>query len=291
MLRRFRTAARSWICLTLLALPHALAQPATAPRNALELDASTDTIPAVAAFGVTFGLPAYRTAGVSASVQAQFVGAALRVGYGSSGVAVGVQARAYPPVPWPLPTFVGAGADLYGGRFAPHLVLGAHVPVAERWRLDVEGGVAWAPLLDAFQATPFVTLGASYAFAIGVRLPTAAAAPAGDGGVGGAGGGGGGRAVCGALEPDGSALGAAVDATVERFVADATATYGSVYRGLSYRVSITDTDLRGDRADVDVAYDGRVVERLTGRSVTASGEAQIRFRWNGCRWVRTGLSY
>jgi hypothetical protein len=159
--------------------------------------------------------------------------------------------------------------------------------VAGRWRLDVEGGFAWAPLLDEVRATPFVTLGASYAFAVGVRPRTSAAAPT----DGGASGGAGGRGVCGDLEPDVSALGAAVDATVERFVADASATYGSVYRGLRYRVSTVDTDVRGDLADVDVAYDGRVVERLTGRPVTASGEAQIRFRWNGCRWVRTGLSY
>lgn len=290
MHRRSRTPALWRICLLLLALPLALplalAQPATAPPDDLELEASSDVIPAVAAFGVTFGLPAYRTAGVSASVQAQFVGGALRAGYGSTGVAVGAQVRAYPPVPWPLPTFVGAGADLYGGRFAPHLVLGTHVPVAERWRLDVEAGVAWAPLLDEVQAAPFVTLGASYAFAVGVRPRTSAAASIGAGVGAGAGGG-----ACGPVEPDGSMLGAAVDATVKRFVDDATATYGSVYRGLRYRVSTVDTDVQGDRAEVVVTYDGRVVERLTGRPVTASGEARLSLRWNGCRWLRTGLSY
>ncbi len=285
MLRRTRTHPSTawWLCLALVALPFATAQPTIDPTEAPDAEASSDTVPAVAAFGVAFGFPAYRTASVSASVQAQFVGAAIRGGYGSSGVAVGVQARAYPPVPWPVPTFVGAGADLYGGRFAPHLVLGAHVPVAERWRLDVEAGVAWAPLLDDVRPTPFVTLGASYAFAVGIRAGTAEAA--------GPDGGRGSGAVCGDLAPDPSALGAAVDATVERFVADATATYGSIYRGLRYRVSIVDTDVDGDEANVEVAYDGSVVERLGGRRLTASGEAAISFRWNGCRWVRTGLRY
>ncbi len=268
------------LCLAVLAFPLALAQ---SQADATEVPTAPDEIPAVAAFGVTFGFPAYRTASVGASLQAQFFGAALRAGYGSSGLALGAQARVYPPVPWPLPTFVGVGADLYGGRFAPHLVLGAHVPVAERWRLDVEAGVAWTPLLDARQAAPFVTLGASYAFAVGVR-PGASAAASTSGGSAGA-------AVCGDGEPDTGALRGAVDATVERFVADATATYGSVYRGLRYRVSITDMEITGDQAEVEVAYDGSVVERLGGRRVTASGDAQLDFRWNGCRWVRTGLRY
>lgn len=73
-----------------------------------------DEVPAVAAFGVAFGFPAYRTVGLGASLQAGAFGAAVRAAWGSAGIAVGLQARAYPPVPWPVPTYVAAGADLYG---------------------------------------------------------------------------------------------------------------------------------------------------------------------------------
>jgi hypothetical protein len=42
---------------------------------------------------------------------------------------------------------------------------------------------------------------------------------------------------------------------------------------------------------VGVAYEGSVVEILTGREVAAAGEAEIDFRWDGCRWLRTALRY
>jgi hypothetical protein len=47
----------------------------------------------------------------------------------------------------------------------------------------------------------------------------------------------------------------------------------------------------GDRAVRMVATAGSVVEVLTGRLVEASGEAEADFRWDGCRWRRTGLRY
>lgn len=243
-----------------------------------------DEVPAVAAFGVAFGFPAYRTVGLGASLQSGAFGAAARAAWGSAGIAFGLQARAYPPVPWPVPTYVAAGADLYGGRIAPHVAVGAHVPIAERWRLDVEGGVAWPPLVDARTVAPYLSLGVGYAFAWTIApRPEAVAAPAATG-AGVAGG-------CVAGPPDAALLRGAVDATVRRFVADATATYGSVYRGLDYRVRIVDRDGRGEEARVDVAYEGSVVERATGRRVEASGTAEVTFRWRGCAWARTGLTY
>ena len=240
--------------------------------------------PAVAAFGVAFGFPAYRTAGLGASLQSGAFGAAVRAAWGSAGIAVGFQARAYPPVPWPVPTYVAAGADLYGSGVAPHVAVGAHVPLGERWRLDVEGGVAWPPLLDARTLAPYLSVGVGYAFAVTIdATPSTADATVGIGaGV---------AEACAAGSPDGALLGAAVDATVRRFVADATATYGSLYRGLNYRVRITDRDVRGAEARVSVAYDGSVVERATGRRIEASGTAEITFRWRGCAWERTGLTY
>ena len=209
-------------------------------------------VPAIASFGVAFGFPAYRTAGVTASVQAGAVGAAVHLAWGTAGFAAGVQARAYPPVPWPLPTYLAAGADLYAGRFAPHVALGAHVPVAERWRLDLEGGVAWTPLLDARQMVPYASLGVSYAVAVGLAPSSSSstagadAAPADHPGAG--------RCVPG--EPDPALLDAAVDGTL---------------------------------ATVVVAYSGSVIERLSGREVEASGTAEVDFRWGGCAWARRAL--
>jgi hypothetical protein len=197
---------------------------------------------------------------------------------------VGLQARTYLPLPIPIPTFVGAGFDLYAGRLAPHVVVGVHVPVAERWRLDVVGGVAWTPLLDDVRLTPYIGVGASYALAIGwvpsasdaagaAAMEVAASTPC----------------VPGPPNPD--ALGGAVTATIQRFVADAQGTYGSVYRDLRYRTSVRPISIEGTLATMGVAYDGAVVEILTGREVTAAGEAEVDFRWDGCRWVRTALRY
>jgi hypothetical protein len=242
-----------------------------------------DAVPAVAAFGVQFGFPAYRTAGVSASLQARFAGLAVRLGGGPGGFAAGVQARAYLPLPLPVPTFVGVGIDSFGGRLAPHAVLGVHLPVAERWRLDVEGGVAWVPLLDERRVVPHIGVGISYALAVGLPPATTAAADrAASGGPG---------ARCQAGPPEPAALDAAVAATVRRFVADAIATYGSAYRGLRYGTAVRVVALEGSAATMGVAYQGSVIEILTGREIAASGEAEVDFRWDGCRWVRTALRY
>jgi hypothetical protein len=271
-----------------LGLACSLALGAAAAQGASAADATVSGVvaeaPAVAAFGVAFGFPAYRTAGLGASLQSGAFGAAVRAAWGSAGVAVGLQARAYPPVPWPVPTYVAVGADLYGGGVAPHVAVGAHVPLAERWRLDVEGGVAWPPLLDARVLAPYLSMGVGYAFALTIAP---AAAPVGAPTAAGAGT----NAACVAGAPEPALLDAAVDATVRRFVADATAAYGSLYRGLAYRVRIAERDVRGDVARVEVAYDGSVVERATGRTIEASGTAEVAFEWRGCAWVRTGLTY
>lgn len=244
---------------------------------------SPEVIPAIAAFGVHLGFPAYRTATVSAGVQARFAGAALRVGGGPGGVSLGLQGRAYLPLPIPMPTFVGAGFDLYAGRLAPHVVVGLHVPVAERWRLDVEGGVAWTPWLDDVRVTPYLGVGASYAWAVGLVPSAPVAAAAVEGGPT--------TTACAPGPPDPGALAGAVAATIQRFVADALGTYGSVYRDLRYRTSVRPISIEGTRATMGVAYEGAVVEILTGREITAAGEAEVDFRWDGCRWVRTALRY
>jgi len=282
--------AAAFLTLALAMVPLAWAQTAPVggePDGAAVEDefVAADTVSAVASFGVQFGFPAYRTASASASLQARFVGFAVRAGGGPGGVAFGLQARAYPPIPIPLPIYVAGGVDLYAGRVAPHAAIGAHVPLGGGWRVDVEVGAAWTPLLDEVRVVPLLGIGASYAMPVG--LPTGGGAPAGAGAASERASG----PTCEPGPPDLAALDEALAATVRRFVADAVATYGSVYRDLRYRTSVVDRRVQGERATVTIAYSGSVVEILTGRVVEASGEAEADFRWDGCRWRRTGLRY
>lgn len=281
--RRAPRAGLAWLAALLLAPPWAMAQSAAAGAEG-ELVAA-GTVPAVASFGVQFGFPAYRTASVAAGLQAQFVGIAVRVGGGPGGFAFGLQARAYPPIPIPLPIYLAGGVDLYAGRTAPHVAVGAHVPLGGGWRIDVAAGAAWTPLLDEVRVAPLLAVGAGYA------LPFAL--PAGDGAAGASGAAAvrGGAPACEPGPAPVAALDAALADTVRRFVADAVAAYGSVYRDLRYRTSVVSRRLEGDRATLTVAYAGSVVEILTGRVVEASGEAEADFHWDGCRWRRTGLRY
>ena len=294
---RVRRVRALFVTLALLAAIQAGAQPAAvggAPEGVgagpgvggseAELLAA-DTVAAVASFGVQFGFPAYRTAAVGVSLQARFLGVAVRAGGGPGGVAFGLQARAYPPIPIPLPVFLAAGVDLYAGRVAPHVALGVHVPLGGRWRIDVEAGAAWTPLLDEVRVAPLLGVGASYA--VPIALAADVGAPVANPAVSERASG----PSCEPGAPDLAALDVALAATVRRFVTDAVATYGSVYRDLRYRTSVVDRRLDGDRATLTIAYAGSVVEILTGRVVEAAGEAAADFRWDGCRWRRTGLRY
>jgi len=272
----------SWLALAVAQSDAAGAAVGTEPAGDFVV---ADTVTAVAAFGVHVGFPAYRTAGVSASLQARFVGVAVRAGVGPGGTAVGLQGRVYPPLPIPVASYLGVGVDLYAGRAAPHAVVGLHVPLGGRWRLEAEAGVAWTPLLDEVRATPLLGVGVAYAVPVGLAPGEGAAI----GGVTSAGAEFGTR--CERGPPDLTQLDAALGDTVRRFVIDAVAAYGSVYRGLRYRTSVVGRALDGDRVTVTVAYEGSVVEILTGRPVEASGEAEVDFRWDGCRWVRSGLRY
>lgn len=287
--RALRRAAAHHVLLlaVMLSVATAMAQavPPAGDPSTETVTAATDTVPAVGAFGVQFGFPAYRTAAVSASLQARFVGFVVRVGGGPGGVTIGLAARAYLPLPLPLPTYLAAGVDAYAGRFAPSLAVGAHLPIAERWRLDLEVGAAWVPVLDEVRLTPVVAVGVSYAMPLELAPAAAGEGPSGAPGADR------GATSCVAGPPDPGALDAALAATVARFVTDAVATYGSVYRGLRYATSVQRTVVDEARATLVVAYDGSVVEILTGREVAAAGTAEVDFRWDGCRWLRTALRY
>ena len=242
--------------------------------------------PALVSIGVAAGFPSYQTATVRFGVQAGPVGMDVRAGYGpGAGASFGAALRGYPPLPGlPVPVWIGGGVMATAGSPVPFAALGAHVPLAPRLRLDLEGGVAWTRLGTDTRLAPHLQAGVSYAFA--TELPRArpgggsdprAPARAGD--------------RCEPGPPRAEALEPAVRAAERRFVADARATYGSLYRGLRYTLRITDRRIDGAFASVDLAYDGSVVEIATGRSVEAEGTAQADFRWTGCDWALRDLRY
>ncbi|HEX7003740.1 MAG TPA: hypothetical protein VF168_06105 [Trueperaceae bacterium] len=244
----------------------------------------------LAAVGVSAGFPAFQAYALNASVQYRFVGLATRATWtADAGVYGSLALRGYPPIPGsPVPVFLEAGLGSHSGGAVPFLAAGGHIPLGRRLRLDIEAGAASVPLLDQRQVVPFLSAGVSYAFAFDPShaLSTRRAdreaearervmARGGD---------------CG-LEPDGAKVGRAVAATVSGFLRDARATYGSLYTNLSYSYDIEEIEVNGDRASASISYQGTVTEIATGKTISASGSASARFRWNGCSWSRTGVSY
>ena len=78
---------------------------------------------------------------------------------------------------------------------------------------------------------------------------------------------------------------------MDEFVADARATYGSLYRSLRYDLDRGSPDIDGEVAVYDLDYDGSVIEIATGERISASGSATATFRWNGCSWRLSDLDY
>jgi hypothetical protein len=249
-------------------------------------DGVDDPPPALVSIGVAGGFPSYQTASLRVGLQAGAVGADLRAGYGpGAGASFGAALRGYPPLPGlPVPVWVGGGVMATAGSAVPFAALGAHVPVAPRVRLDLEGGVAWTRLGTETRLVPHLQAGVSYAFA--TELPRAPAADRAEPRAAG-------RSAdrCEPGPPRPEELGSAVRDAERRFVADARATYGSLYRSLRYTLRITGERVDGERATVDLAYDGSVVEIATGRTVEADGTAQADFGWTGCGWTLRDLRY
>lgn len=286
--RRPMTTLAPLVALLSAVLSAVLAVPAWA-QDAPDADVvAEEPVPALVSFGVTAGFPSNQTVAATAAIQSGPVGMALRAGYGpGAGPYGGATLRLYPPLPgMPVPLWLGGGAGVGVGGVVPHAALGAHVPVAQRLRLDVEAGAAW-PMLGLERTTvPHLAVGVSYAFAVELR-------PASNGvGTGvGAGAARGAPAACEPGPPDPGLLDAALRRAEDSFVDDARATYGSLYRGLRYRVDVEERDLDGDTAVLTLEYEGSVVEIATGERIEASGTATATFRWTGCDWRHVGLDY
>ncbi|MEJ2359411.1 MAG: hypothetical protein P8Y13_15215 [Deinococcales bacterium] len=242
--------------------------------------------PALGAVGITGGFPSYQTAALEFSAQVQYVGFQAKVSDTAIGPYFGLELRGYPPVPIPVPLFVGIGGGYYGGEFTYYGTLGAHVPLALHTRLDLEGGVANVPLLAKRSWAPYLSVGVSYAFPFtptyGGYEPEAAAplTVAGSAGV-----------TCETSDqPDASKLGEAFHNTLQGFLASARATYGSIYTDLTYSYT-TSTSIHGDVGIVKVHYHGSVRTIATGRTESASGNASATYRWNGCAWLTVRVEY
>jgi hypothetical protein len=239
-----------------------------------------DRPPAVFSVGLRGGLPSYRSVALEASVQQGWGGAAAHVAYGSAGVAGGIEARLYPPLPGVLPLYAGVGADVYAGGVAMHGSLGGHVLLGDLFRFDLSVGAARARLAGTPVWTPRVAAGVSMVWYVDLppstdRSPAALSA----------------SSVRCDRPPDPAALEAAISREVERFVRDGIALYGAAFRDLEYEYSVVDQHVSGSAARALIRYRGSAIDVVTGDVVSASGDATARFRWTGCRWLMTELRY
>jgi hypothetical protein len=279
---------RVWLAL-LLTLCCSLGAATAQDEDVVEVEGFVERPPATVMVGLHGGLPGYRNVGVGAAIKADQFGVALRGGWGTVGASFGVQGRWYPPLPAPLPFYVGLGVDAYAGNATPHAVIGAHAPLSPAWRLDLEGGVARATLAGTTVWAPHLSVGVSYAFTFDLDAPEPvdgdAAATARPGSRGPFG------ARCEPGPPDPGALTAAVAASVQSFVRDGVALYGNAYRDLRYRYAIVRREVAADDAVVDIRYSGSARAVVGGETVEAAGVAQARFTWSGCTWRLRDLSY
>ena len=243
--------------------------------------------PVLGAFGVSAGFPSYQTVAGYFSAQYQYVGFQVKASYTAVGPYVALELRGYPPVPVPVPLFVGIGGGYYGGNVTYFGTLGAHVPLSLHFRLDLEGGVANVPLLAQRTWVPYLSVGVSYAFPFvpthGGYAPEAAGPLAVAGTPG---------PVCEKSDkPDRGMLLQAFSGTVKGFLDSARATYGSIYTDLRYSFDITSVRISGDHGVIKIHYSGSVRAIATGKRESASGSASAIYRWNGCGWSTVSVSY
>lgn len=243
--------------------------------------------PALGAIGLGGGFPSFQTVAPYISIQAQYVGLQVKTSLTAVGPYFGFELRGYPPVPIAVPLFVGVGGGIYGSNTTYFATLGAHVPLSLHVRLDVEAGAANVPLLDKRTWAPYLSLGVSYAFPFtptDTSVDFQVAAPLTIGGAP--------PPVCDSEHPPSKAtLVAAFHHTLANFLANARATYGSIYKDLQYSYQITSVGISGSRGRVVIHYHGSVVSIATGHKESASGTASATYVWTGCFWVTRSVNY
>lgn len=259
-----------------------LAQSEDAPLTLSSSETGSEP-PILVSAGLSTGFPGFNRFSVAAALQYRSFGAQLKLAPTAAGMYFGATLRGYIPVGGFVPIYVGAGGGAYGESSELHLVLGGHVPVAERVRLDVEAGAARVSGIGGSQWLPWVSLGVSYIFPVSRdSVSTPVSRLDGRGGSGRA-------AQCTVHGED--SLMVALDRTVEDFINNAAATYGGSYTDLQYEVAIESVRMGATSATVAVRYSGSVKRVLGGGRESASGRATVGFGWNGCNWQRTALNY
>jgi len=247
--------------------------------------ADAQVVPALVALGVSAGFPSYQTAAVAASLQVQFFGMQLKGSWTPAGPYFALQLRAYPPLDSPVPLFVGVGAGLYGNNLSYHAAVGGHVPLGLALRLDAEAGIASVPALGSRNWAPHLSLGLSYAFPVDLAPATGASSAPTRAAGSGAGG-------CPTpLPPDEGSLEDAFERVLADWLLSARATYGSVYTDLDYSYAVTDVSVSGSEGTVEISYSGSVRAIGSGTVHQADGSAAAGFRWTGCAWNNTSVSY
>lgn len=271
-LKQTRRRFGIWLALALALLGAAGAQ--DAPET---VGADTDYAVLIEP-GLGLGWPGYQLYHVHVAFQKDAFGVVFRGSWTEVGPYLALAARYYTPLPIPLPTFVSAGAGVFGGVAAPFASAGLQVPFLDSGaRLTVELGASYQQVLGEGRVLPFVALGLGYAFFVEAPPVSAGARaareaerlrPAG----------------CSPLEPDASGLSAAFRAVVSRKIAEAKVTYAGTYRDPEYRYAITHVSVEGTEATVTAEWEGAVTQIAGGERITGSGTVEAEFVWNGCGW-------
>jgi hypothetical protein len=239
---------------------------------------------ALGSFGLSAGFPGYQMIAASAGVQYRSLGVAVKGSFTAAGPYLGLAVRGYPPIPGPVPLYLGVGAGFYGESTALELTAGGHIPIAENFRLNLEAGASRVSSFGETQWLPVVSAGISYV----VPFLPSEVTPGSPGSTLR-------RTVSGSRncggEPDEEALVSAFSRTLQRFIANGRATYAGTYTDLNYDYRITDVAMDGNDGSVTIEYSGSVRTILGGATESAAGTASASFRWNGCSWSRTSLDY
>lgn len=229
--------------------------------------------------GLGVGWPGYQLYHAHFGLQRDAFGVVFRGSWTEVGPYLSLAGRYYTPLPLPLPTFVSAGAGVFGGAAVPFATLGAHVPFFEdNARLTLELGASYQTVLGRGQVLPFVTLGLGYVFVVDAapisareraerereRLQPASCTPRG---------------------PDASALRRTFREVVRREVAEAKVTYAGVYRDPHYSYEITGVTVEGNEGAVTADWRAEATQIAGGERISGSGSLDAEFVWNGCAWA------
>ncbi len=92
-------------------------------------------------------------------------------------------------------------------------------------------------------------------------------------------------------DPSKANLKAAFHRTLDSFLNRARHKYGHLYYDFHKSYQIMSLDVGPSHGTVTIHYQGSVKERGNGDVIRASGGASASYKWVGCHWVNTDISY